>query len=667
MTSTTRAQIIKRRTYNRPKKDGTYESWNETVDRVIQHQKWLWERAKNKPLDTTELFELEQLKFIILNHYCCVAGRTLWLGGTDISKKHEATQFNCSCKFVRTIADVVDNFKLLLLGCGIAFKSCPGSLFGFSQKIEKINIIPSTKDKDEKGDKQNYEKLINKNHWYLQIGDSSDAWAKSVGKILKMKYRVKEITLDFSQIRGSGSILSNYGWISSGYPPLEKSLKGIIKVLNNKINKMLDEIDILDIMNWCGSCLSSRRSAEICVMDAENPQAERFAKIKKNHWIDNQQRSQSNNTLIFNSKPTKEKLQEVFKWMEEGGGSEPGFANAQAWKRDAEWWGSGNACFEISLPSEAGFCNLVEINLLKCNELSDEKFKQFVYFISRANYRQTCVDLRDGFLQSVWHENNDFLRLCGVGLTGIIQWKHYNKPEKFRELKGWVIDACDSMADELNFNRAYLKTTCKPSGTLSKILAEYETGEICEGIHKPLGRYIFNNVRFSRNDPLVEQLKKCNYYIFNDPYNQESVLIRLPVKYDNIDFDIVTTSDGVSKEVNNEKAITQLNRYKMIMENYIQHNCSITVSYSLEEVPDIINWFLDNWDIYKGVSFIYRNDPSKTAEDLGYPYLPQEVVTKEKYDSYISSLLPFELDKKEKDELYTLDIQSCKSGTCPIR
>lgn len=664
--SSTRAQIIKRRTYNRPKKDGTYETWDETVDRVIQHQRWLWERAKKMPLDTTEIYELEQLRHMILNHYVSVSGRTLWLGGTPISKKYEATQFNCSAKQIRTVYDVCDGYHLLLQGVGLGFEAKTGALFGFSKQITDVEIIPSTRDKSDKGCKYNYEVLKSRDHWYLRIGDSSNAWAKSVGKILAMKHRVSKITLDFSEIRGSGSILSNYGWISSGYQPLERAMRGIINILNEAVGKMLDEIQIMDIMNHIGSTLSSRRSAELCLMKYENKLSEKFAKIKHNHWIDNPQRSQSNNSLLFEKKPTKEQLTEIFKWMVESGGSEPGFINGEALKKNAPWASLLNPCCEIKLEGVAGsFCNLVEINLLKCNELDEETFKQYVYFIARANYRQTCVNLKDGFLQDSWHESNDFLRLCGVGLTGIVQWKHLNEPEKFRQLKKWVIDGCDSMADELGLNRAFLKTTVKPSGSLSCILSTEKLGAVACGVHKPLSKYIHQNIRFSINDPLVEQLRKCNYNIFPDPYNaNESVLITIPVKYENIEFDNVN-----GKEINIESAIVQLERYKMLMENYVEHNCSVTISYDPSEVPDIVDWFMkdENWNIYVGVSFLFRSDPSLDSTALGYPYLPQDPVDKETYEKYVSTLLPFELDKKEKDKMFSLDIGGCATGACPIR
>jgi ribonucleoside-triphosphate reductase len=103
------------------------------------------------------------------------------------------------------------------------------------------------------------------------------------------------------------------------------------------------------------------------------------------------------------------------------------------------------------------------------------------------------------------------------------------------------------------------------------------------------------------------------------------------------------------------------------MDNYVQHNCSVTISYDDSEVPDIIEWFMKNWDSYVGVSFLYRNDPSKTAQDLGYPYLPQEVVDEEIFKNYTSTLLDFDLDDKEKYNTFEINTNTslCVNGICP--
>ena len=74
---------------------------------------------------------------------------------------------------------------------------------------------------------------------------------------------------------------------------------------------------------------------------------------------------------------------------------------------------------------------------------------------------------------------------------------------------------------------------------------------------------------------------------------------------------------------------------------------------------------MKNWDHYVGVSFIYRNDPTKTAQDLGYPYLPQEVVSEDEYNEYVSKLKPLNIDKA--NTLEELEDDDCLTGACPIR
>ena len=119
-------------------------------------------------------------------------------------------------------------------------------------------------------------------------------------------------------------------------------------------------------------------------------------------------------------------------------------------------------------------------------------------------------------------------------------------------------------------------------------------------------------------------------------------------------------------EVNLESALTQLERYKTTMLHYNDQNTSVTISYDPTEVEDIIDWFMDNWDHYVGVSFIYRNDPTKTAEDLGYQYLPQVVVDAQTYHDYVDSLKTINWEGTDAE----LDVDSgadCATGACPVR
>jgi len=648
----TRASVITRRTYNRPLDDTgkVFETWEETVDRVIRHQRWLWERAKGEALTLGELEELEELRDFMLVRKLSMAGRTLWLGGTEVGMSREASMFNCSFLCIQTVYDVVDALWLLLNGCGVGFFPKVGTLNGFSSVIPEIEFRRADNEASHRGREYNTES-IEDGVWTISFGDSAEAWAKGLGKILAGKDRVDKLVIDTTEIRGAGERLNGYGWICAGDEPLVKALEGITGVLNRRAGSLLTRVDILDLVNFLGTILSTRRSAEILLFNIEEPEWKELATAKKEYWNGNMQRAQSNNSVMFNHSPDRSELEYLFELMEESGGSEPGFINACAARQRAPWFYGVNPCAEILL-GDKSFCNLTEVDIGKF--IGDTAgLERALYIAARANYRQTCVDLRDGILQEAWHLNNEFLRLCGVGLTGIVKRDDLTDYD-LEYLQRITTSAAYSMADALNLPRPKNITTVKPSGTLSKIM------DTTEGVHKPLGKYIFNNINFSKHDPLVELLRAANYNVFDNPTDPEAVLVTFPVKYDDVEFDRV---DGL--EVNLESAIDQLRRYRKYQQHWTQQNTSVTISYSPDEVPEIIDWLLRNWDQYVGVSFIYRNDPTKTPEDLGYLYLPQEVVTKERYEEYSATLLPVDVDKGNSlDELVS---DECASGVCPVR
>lgn len=649
-----RAQLITRRTYNRPKDESgkNFESWEETVNRVVGHQQWLWERVAQRTLSRRELAELDELRTFMMERKVLTAGRTLWLGGTDVAKHREASQFNCSFTHVESVQDVVDVLWLLLQGCGVGFRPIVGQLTGFRYPLE-VSVVRSKR--TEKGGVENNVETFDNGTWTIKVGDSAEAWAKSVGKLLAHPHPAHKLVLDFSEIRPAGERLKGYGWISSGDEAIARAYSAIAEILNKRAGSLLTRIDILDIVNWLGTVLSSRRSAEIALFNYGEDEWEEFAVAKKDWWLHNIQRSQSNNSLLFKRKPSRPELENIFKMMVEAGGSEPGFINGEVAAQRAPWFKGVNPCAEILLGNKS-FCNLTEVDVGKFKGNS-AALRRAIEIAARANYRQTCVDLRDGILQEAWHLNNEFLRLCGVGLTGVVRRPDLS-PYAYEELKRTATASAYAMADELGLPRPKNVTTVKPSGTLSKIM------DTTEGLHKPLGKYIFNNVNFSKHDPLVPLCRAAGYKVVDNPTDTESVLITFPVKWEDVPFDRVVR-DGKELEVNLESAVAQLERYKMLMTNWCHQNVSATISYSVDEVPAIVDWLLENWNNYVGVSFLFRADPTKTAKDLGYLYLPQEVVTKEAYDEYAANLQPIVLD--QANSMDELEDQECAGGVCPVK
>ncbi len=648
-----RAQVVTRRTYNRQKPDGSFETWAETISRVIDHQRWLWERAAGRSLNAAEEAELSELYKFFKERKMLPGGRILWLGGTETGKKRESSLFNCSHLAIRSIHDAVDLSWLLLQGCGVGFRlDAGGMLNGFGTHIEEIKVIRSTRTTKD-GNEHNIETWeADTKTWTIRVGDSGAAWAKAIGKLLAGKWPARVLQLDLSEIRPAGTRLSNYGWISDGDSRLSSALLAIANILNRKSGQLLSALDVMDICNWAGFILSNRRAAEIALHSYGVGDWESFARAKYQYWQSNPQRAQSNNSLIFWERPTKQELLNVMQLMLECGGSEPGIINGQEMRRRAPWAEGVNPCSEILL-GDKSFCNLSELALPKFD--SSAEMRRGAHLLARANYRQTQVNLRDEILQSSWHENNQFLRLCGVGLTGIVQADLH--PHDYAMLERMCTFGAFGMAAELGTPYPKNITTIKPSGTVSKIM------DVTEGVHKPIGRYIFNNITFSKHDPLLKVLEGAGYHVYPHPLEADSMLVAFPVAWDDVIF-------GRSNELeyNNESAITQLNRYKSLMRSYVQQNCSVTIYYSPDEIPDIVNWLHDNWDNYVGVSFIIRHDPSKSAKDLGYLYLPQEVVTKETFLDYTSKLTPINIDTDTSVEWHDIDaISDCEGGMCPVR
>ena len=680
----TRAEIITKRTYSRPIEHNSdiFETWDDTVTRIIGHQQWLWERGLTHmkfpefplhdltsdmkewvSLSEEQFSELHKLYNLIYERKIMPAGRTLWLGGTEVSRRRESSMFNCAHTNIETVYDIVDAFWLLLQGCGVGFTPTVGTLTGFRSPIKEIEVIRSQRS-GKGGQEYNVEEFTEDGVWTIRVGDSAEAWAKSIGKLIAGKYRARKIVFDFSEIRPAGERLKGYGWISSGDDSISVAYPAIARILSRRSGALLTKLDILDIMNWLGTVLSSRRSAEIALCEYGSAEWHEFATAKERCWEEGfKHRQQSNNSLVFYNKPSYGELESLFTSIVRSGGSEPGLVNGTAAQKRAPWFKGVNPCAEILLGNKS-FCNLVEVDVAKF--LGDSAgLHEAINLAARMNYRQTVVDFRDGILQEAWHLNNEFLRLCGVGCTGISMRDDLSEFD-WKSLKYTAVTSARRMAKELGLQHPKNVTTVKPSGTVSKIM------DTTEGIHKPLGRYIFNWVNFSKKDPLVNALKRANYKIIDNPSDSTGCIICLPIEWKHIEFDIVEkeiSKDGeerlVDCEVNLESAVTQLNRYLKIQTYYCDHNVSNTISYDIEEVPEIIEWLYNNWDNYVAVSFIFRADPTKNAKDLGYEYLPQEVVDRDTFYSYVQTLLP--VNFKDTSSYEELEEDPCSVGACPIK
>lgn len=323
------------------------------------------------------------------------------------------------------------------------------------------------------------------------------------------------------------------------------------------------------------------------------------------------------------------------------------------------WTGGCNVsnCFEIGLPP-AGFCNLTSVALALFGR-NFAKLSRAIYLMARANYRQTCVDLRDEILQPEWHQTNEALRLCGVSPTSIVQ-ADWLTDYQIRQLRNVAISGAYSMADELGLPRPKAVTTGKPEGTRTKIAGQSHL-ELAEGIHRPLARFIFNWVNFSSHDPMAGLLAEAGYNTMPNPSDSANTLVCFPVEYSGVKFDKVN-----GKELNLEPAVSQLNRYLRWNNLWADYNMSCTISYSPEEIPAVAEWIKRNWNNgFIAVALLRRADPTKTAKDYGHLYMPQDPVEEVAFRNYQARLREVAWDKVTG--IHEIDVETCKGGVCPVK
>lgn len=646
-----RAELLTMQKYCR-KVNGLLETRGQMFQRVISHQRWLWQRQLNRELNQTEESELDTLFDIFMSDKGSPAGRTKFLGGTEKSREFEMTQFNCAGLKLTNVNSLVDAYHGLLQGCGVSILPQRGNLFGFSKRIEQIEVVRSIR--IEKGLPNNVETFAD-GVWTIKVGDSAVAWAKAVGKLIAHIFngeniRAKKLVLDFSEIRGKGQITRGYGWRTSGDEKLADAMLKIANILNNRVQQSLSVIDMLDVFNLLGETLSSRRSAELILLSNNHPEASQFVSAKKDFWKNgNNHRRQANLTLGFETKPTLNTLREFFHTMVENGGSEPGLCNLTAWYHRLAEFLIMNPCAEAGLV-DMGLCNLSSINTTigSLVELMD-----IAYYIGRMTYRQTLVDLRDGVLSEQWHRNNQHYRFCGVSLNGIVESGLI--PAQLRRLRQSAVHGALSMARELGLSDPYYVTTVKPSGTEAKCLGN----GVSEGNHHPLAKHIFNWVNFSGDDPIINSLESYGYRVRPNPANPSDVLVCFPVNWNSNNFKWKQLSNGLL--VDSESAVSQLNRYRNVMQSWCDTNVSQTIYYEENETDSIAQWVYENWDSYVSTAFMLRYDPAKIEPGT---YLPQTPVTEGEYNSYVAKLKDVDLEGITSEFNRESSVDACESGQC---
>ncbi len=655
------------RTYSRwLPEQGRREYWWETVRRAVEY---------NCSLVPTRREEAERLFDNIYNLRQFLSGRTFWVGGTPVAQNYPMANYNCSFLIIDDFEAFRELFYLLMIGSGVGVrilkddvKNLPKVRTDYEIVHKDYTPIPRNAREDNTSLNFTYNNTVK-----ITVGDSKEGWVQSLDFFFKLLYsneyrNIKTIIIDYDHVRPKGERLKTFGGTASGHSSLKNMFYKIDKVIkNNKKTNSFENIkvrpiDCLDIANIIGENVvvgGVRRTAEMILIDPDDKEC---IEAKSNlynqidgQWIVNQDivhRQMSNNSIYYTEKPSREKLHWQIQQMRYSG--EPGWINAEAASKRRPNMQGVNPCGEILLDSR-GLCNLTTVNVLAFVEdgkLDIDSLLEAQKLSVRAGYRMTCVELE---LHN-WDKIQKRDKLVGCSLTG---WRDMvNATDMTRKEEAAILsmlrktarEEVNLYAEEIGQNEPLLVTTVKPEGTLSQLPT------VSSGVHYSHSPYYIRRIRISSHDPLVKVCEELGYPVFpevgQDRDTCNTKVVEFPVK----------APTGKTKY--DASAIEQLENYKLFMENYVDHNCSITVHVREHEWGEVEEWIWQNWDDVVAVSFL-------ALEDNFYQLLPYEAIDEEEYNRRKNEMKPFipSLISKYENQEISLGISddSCGNGICPIR
>ena len=613
------------------------EYWWETVRRAVEY---------NCSITKTNRSEAEELFDNIFHLRQFLSGRTFWVGGTSVAKHYPMANYNCSFQIVNNFSAFKDIFYLLMIGSGVGvriLKNDVSQLPKVRTDFEVVHKDYSPLPRSEREDNTSLEFFYN-NTVKITIGDSKEGWVQSLDFFLQLihsnEYRnIKTIIIDYDHVRPKGEKLRTFGGTASGHTSLKNMFYKIDRVvkkaglLNETKLVKLRPIDCLDIANVIGENVvvgGVRRTAEIVLVDADDQECieakSKLYTMEDGKWIVNEEilhRQMSNNSIYYKEKPTRDRLKWQLERMRYSG--EPGWVNEVAGAKRRPNFNGVNPCGEILLDNK-GLCNLTTINVFafvdENNKLDVPGLLKAQRLSARSSYRMTCVELE----LPMWNNVQQRDKLLGCSLTGwqdMVNATALTKEEQaslLRQLRDAAKKEAEMYSAELGGNVPVLVTTVKPEGTLSQLPV------VSSGVHYSHSPYYIRRVRINSHDPLVKVCEELGYPVLPE-VGQEwetctTKVVEFPVK----------APEGRTKY--DVSAVEQLETYKMFMEHYVDHNCSITVSVRPEEWELVEEWVYNNWDDTVALSFL-------PLEDSFYQLMPYESIEEEEFNRRVAEMKPF--------------------------
>lgn len=623
------AEFIYYRTYSRwIENEQRRETWIETVQRYMDFMK----ENLGKALSEEEYGEIQQA---ILRQEVMPSMRLMWSAG-KAARTTNVSAYNCSYIAPKELRDFAEIMYLLMCGTGVGFSV-------ESQTAQQLPIV-----------KRQTGKMLPPHI----IEDSKEGWGNALYLGMKTWYEGNDITFDYSKLRPAGARLHTMGGRSSGPEPLRALLDFAREKIFARQGRRLTNLDVHDIICKIGELVvmgGVRRSALISLSDLDDPEM-RDAK-KGQFYLTQPQRSMANNSAVYNMKPSAQEFMEEWLALAKSGSGERGIFNRgglkyqlpeRRWKVFEKYWQSAgtNPCGEIILRSKQ-FCNLSEV-VCRAEDTEQSLLKKVRIATILGTYQSTLTNFP--YISKDWKTNCEEERLLGVSLTGQWDCPGVRNANTLRKLREQAVEINKEYARRFGINPSTATTCVKPSGTVSQLV------DAASGMHPRHASYYIRRVRISATDPLFQMLRDQKL-----PYHPEIGQLEQSATTYVLEFPVKAPAGSVFR--NDITALDLLEYWKLVKQNYTEHNPSVTISVGGDEWIQVANWLYQNWDILGGLSFLPRFEHV-------YKLAPYEDIDEKRYEDLMTNFPKIDFSHivayEKEDETTGAKELACVGGVCEV-
>lgn len=600
---------------------GRRETWIETVDRSVD---FLRELSQNKLSDT----DYDRIHDAILNMRAMPSMRLLATAG-DYARDQNLAIFNCSYLPVKDFESYCETLLLSMSGCGV----------GYSVESYYVDQFPRIKRQKKRAEK----------HLHV-VDDSTEGWVEALRFGLTTWFNGEDVEFDTTFVRRAGLPLRKKGGRASGPGPLNTMLANIRTIVLNRQGQFLRPIDAHDIQCAIGDAAVQggvRRTAMIALFDWDDTEMRTCKNGPWGTWPE--YRQNANNSAVWPEDLTQRDFIQQMLDMDAGNRGEPGiFSRENAIKnrpkRRAKARFGTNPCGEINL-RPYGLCNL-SIAVAR----PEDTYEDLLDKVEVATMIGTIQSMAEHFpgLRPEWAENQREERLLGVDIMGFMDNVASRDQTYQNQLREHVQKINEKYAAILGINPSAATTCTKPGGNSSELMA---TASSINGWHAP---YYLRNMRVSASSPIFRALRECGVPM--DPENGQTVetatqwVIHFPVK---------APEGSILKR--DQTAISMLDFWLQVKQNWTEHNPSATIVYSPEEFLDVVRWVWNHRDVVGGLTFLPRDNAS-------FSQMPYEEISEDEYEMAISNFPRIDFSRIYKYELEDMTSAthelSCFAGQC---